>query len=257
MLTVTTSQGTVSQDCKTIPINDTTGTGATGYLAPNYVVANVAELVFDCIIPNASVYTPVYVLTGSNAQNIMNGTTTLNVTSMVLDQALTTNSALPDGVYFGRYVPYFTAASTLSVTNNSVDVVASSAWNVAPYEGVGRVKINGTYYGLTVTGANTGKLDSVYTGANNAAIAWLAGFESLIPLKQVCNSERCLALKRANLYTTNCQCSEIEKNEVTNRQLDLNNAIEMFDNGDYVQFQSVMNTLTTYCNDSENGCNCH
>jgi len=256
MLTVTTTQGTTSQDCKTLVITDTTGTGSTGYLAPNYVVGDVAELVFDCIPPNESVYTEPYVLTGSDAEDIMNGTSNLGVTSQVLNPTLTTNSPLVDGVYYGRYVPYWLAASTISVTAGSASATLSTTAAVAPYAGVDRMKIDGEYYGVEVSGTAV-TLDRLYIGTTNATQAWYAGFESPIILKQACNAERCLALKRANLYTTNCECSDIEKREATNRQFDLDNANAMFTNGNYTQFQSVMNQLTNYCNDTNNGCNCH
>lgn len=255
-LVTTTSQGTGAQDCTTLVIQDTTGTGATGYLAPNYVVADVVELVFDCIEPNSSVYTDPYVLTGTDAEDIMNQTSNLEITSQVLDSTATTNSALTDGAYYCRYTPYWLAATTVSVTTNSTAITVSAAWNVAPYAGVNRVKIDGEYYGLTVTGATTGTLDREYIGTTNATETWYAGFMDAIVLKQMCNGERCVTNKIATLYNENCECKDLAKKEAFQKKEDLYGAGILFDNGDYTQFQSLMNQVTNYCNDEDNGCNC-
>lgn len=256
-LVVTTSQGTGSQDCTELVVEDTTGTGATGYLAPNYVVTDVEELVFDAIVPNSSVYTDPYVLTGSDAEDIMDGTSNLTITTQVLDQTATTNEPLDDGAYYGRYTPYFLAASTINVTNGDTSVTVSSAWNVAPYAGVNRVKIDGEYYGVTVTGATTGTLDREYIGTTDATETWYAGFMSAIVLKQMCNGERCVTNKIATLYNENCQCKDLAKKEAFQKKEDLYGAEILFDNEDYTQFQSIMNQITNYCNNEDNGCNCH
>lgn len=256
-LVIVTSQGTGAQDCTTLVIQDDTGTGATGYLAPNYVVSDVTELVFDCIIPNTSEYTDPYVLTGTDAEDIMDGTSNLSVTSMVLDQSLTENSALTDGAYYCRYTPYFASASTVSVTTNSTAITASSAWNVAPYAGVNRVKIDGEYYGLEVTGATTGTLDRAYIGTTDATASWDAGFMDAIILKQTCNGERCVTSKIAQLYNENCECKQLAKDEAFQKKEDLYAADILFNNEDYTQFQSLMNQVTNYCNDENDGCNCH
>ena len=111
-LVTTTTQGTTSQDCTTLVIGDTTGaynvsTNPTGYGAPNYAVSAVVELVFDAIIPNTSEYTDPYVLTGSDAEDIMNQVSDLNITSQVLDYTATTNSPLQEVDYYCLYTPYW------------------------------------------------------------------------------------------------------------------------------------------------------
>lgn len=255
-LVVSVSQGTGAQDCTTLVVVDGTGTGATGYLAPNYIVADVVELVFDCIIPNSSVYTDPYVLTGATAQNIMNAVTNLTVNSQVLDQTLTSNSALTDGAYYARYTPYWLAATTINVTAGQTAVIPSASWAVAPYAGVNRVKIDGEYYGLTVTGALTGTLDRAYIGTTNAAQTWYAGFMDAVVLKQMCNGERCVSNRIAQLYNENCQCKQLAKDEAFQKKEDLYGAQELWDKGDYTQFQSLMNQVTSFCNDVNDGCNC-
>lgn len=255
-LVTTTTQGTTSQDCTTLVINDTTGTGATGYLAPNYIVANVVELVFDAIIPNTSEYTDPYVLTGSDAEDIMNQVSDLNVTSQVLDSTATTNSPLTDGAYYCRYTPYFLAATTISVTAGSASATLSSTAAVAPYAGVNRMKIDGEYYGVSVSGTAV-TLDREYIGTTNATETWYAGFMDAIVLQQMCNGERCVTKKIAQLYNENCDCKNLAKEGAFQKKQDLYAADILFDNGNYTQFQSLMNQVTAYCNDEDNGCNCH
>ena len=255
-LVVSVSQGTGAQDCTTLVVVDGTGTGATGYLAPNYIVADVVELVFDCIIPNSSVYTDPYVVTGATAQSIMNATTNLTINSQVLDSTATTNSALTDGAYYGRYTPYWLAASTISVTAGSTSATLSSTAAVAPYAGVNRMKIDGEYYGVSVSGTAV-TFDRAYVGTTNAAQTWYVGFMDAIVLKQMCNGERCVSNKIATLYNENCECKQLAKTEAFQKKEDLYGAQELWDKGDYTQFQSLMNQVTNYCNDENDGCNCH
>jgi len=260
-LVTTTTQGTTSQDCTTLVIGDTTGaynvsTNPTGYGAPNYAVSAVVELVFDAIIPNTSEYTDPYVLTGSDAEDIMNQVSDLNITSQVLDSTATTNSPLQDGAYYCRYTPYWLAATTISVTAGSASATLSSTAAVAPYAGVNRMKIDGEYYGASVSGTAV-TLDREYIGTTNATQTWYAGFMDAIVLQQMCNGERCVTKKIAQLYNENCDCKNLAKAEAFQKKQDLYAADILFDNGDYTQFQSLMNQVTAYCNDADNGCNCH
>jgi hypothetical protein len=248
MLTVSIQQLTGSDDCKHMYCQDTT----TGYGSPNYAIADVYRLVIDAKIPNADVYTDPYVYTGSAAQDIMDNSNDLDITTVSLNQSSTID-ALTDGVYYLRYTPFWLASSTLSVTNGSTAVTGTNLTS-APYEGVNRVIIAGEYYDFNVTSATTATLDREYVGSTSGTQAWYAGFSATLPLKQICSSNKCVKAEISKVFTSTCLCSEIRRKEVFEKYEDINGANIMFEKQAYTQFQALINQLSNWCKSSD--CQC-
>lgn len=260
-------QTATATDCQSFTIADATGNGATGYGGSNPPVTDVNVIQVLITLPNETTPVDVYELTGTDAEDLMSGTTDLEVNSEVLGltgagQPLT---ELESGLYYVSYTPFFDTPSTVSVTNGSATVTGT--FNNYVTWGMTSVLIGGERYEVQSLTNSTLTLTEVYTGTTSGTATWYAGFEAVMVnsagatltspyATEFCPIERGLQQRLVEAYTSGCSCESkrvMNATQYTDRYR--YGVIQLYNCGSYEQCQALVNQIARWL-DREGCCGC-